>query len=136
MHIRFFVPQKIYDNSEVILRDKDIYHKISKVIRMKVGDTAVILDNSGYEHICKIKNMAGESVILEVIEKKLSVNEPTCELALYQSILKKDKMEWVLEKGTEVGASRFVPLITRYSVKLDTNRDRAEKIIRQAYSSR
>lgn len=63
---------------------------------------------------------------------KENVNEPELKIFLYQSLCKKDKFEWVLQKGTEIGASAFVPIVAEHSEKLGFNVERAKKIIKEA----
>ena len=46
----------------------------------------------------------------------MSVSEPTIKLTLYQSMLKQDKFEWVLQKGTEIGVTSFIPMITKRTI--------------------
>ena len=130
---RFFVSQKIPEGaSAVTLADARVAHQVKNVLRKKAGSEIVLLDGSGYEYLCLISNLSKTEIELDVVEKKLNENEPKNVVTLYQSIIKKDKMEWVFEKCTEIGVSAFVPVLSEHSVKLGMNGERAGKIIREA----
>ena len=132
--IRFFISQKIGDASEITVSDKDIYHQIVRVLRRRKGDVVEMLDNSGFEYRCVIQNIGKSDLTLSMESKELNPAEPEIYVTLYQSLLKKDKMEWVFEKCAEIGVSRFVPVLSEHSVKLNFNMDRARKILKEAVS--
>ena len=106
---------------------KEILYQIKNVLRFKPGEKIILFDGSGYDFISEFQ---GESA--KVIEKVLNRREPERKIFLFQSLLKKDKMEWVFQKGTEVGVFDFIPVLSARSVKKDFNKERAEKIIREA----
>ena len=129
---RFFIEPKAICGSEVILEDKNSVNQIRKVLRLKIGDGVLFLDNSGKEYKSVIKQFGDSEIKLEIIEVLKNKNEPELKITLYQALCKKDKFEWVLEKGTEIGISVFVPMITERTEKLGLNRERAEKILKEA----
>lgn len=131
-HSRFFVEEKIGSEENFVLKDKAQIRQISRVLRLKTGSDVVLLDGSGFEYVAIIESFADDEIILKIFEKRESAAEPKIKFALYQSLLKKDKMEWIFEKGTELGVSRFVPILSEHCVKTDLNFARAEKIIREA----
>lgn len=109
MH-RFFVsPQAIRDNRAVMRGT--IVHQIRDVLRMKPGDEIVLLDNSGYAHRVEIVTIDREVLRGRVVEKWRLETEPTTRLTLYQGLLKGQKFDWVLQKGTEIGIAAFVPVL-------------------------
>ena len=114
------------------MSDRDIYHQIIRVLRRREGDAVEMLDDSGFEYRCVIQNIGKSDLKLSVESKKLNLAEPEVYLTLYQSLLKKDKMEWVFEKCAEIGVSRFAPVLSEHSVKLSFNTDRARKILKEA----
>lgn len=129
---RFFIDPEAIKGSEIILEDKNLINQIRKVLRMKIGDGVLFLDNSGKEYNSAIKQLDDSAVKSEVIEVLENKNEPELKITLCQSLCKKDKFEWVLEKGTEIGISAFAPIITERTEKLGLNMERAEKILREA----
>lgn len=129
---RFFINPESVKGSEIILEDKDSVSQIKKVLRLKIGDGVLFLDNSGKEYKSVIKQLSDSAINLEVIEVLENKNEPELKIILCQAVCKKDKFEWVLEKGTEAGISAFMPVISERTEKLGLNRERAEKILREA----
>ena len=106
---------------------EEIQHQMKDVLRFKAGERFVLFDGSGYDFILEIYGDKAKTV-----EKVLNRREPERKIYLFQSILKKDKMEWVFQKGTEVGVYEFVPILSSRSIKKDFNQERAEKIIKEA----
>ena len=129
---RFFIEQEIPDSEEVTIADKDLIHQWQKVFRLKTGDKVIIFDGSGFDYVSEFVSLDRNNSILKIVEKKLNQNIQKKEIHLFQSIIKKDKFEWVLEKGTELGVSFFHPIISERSEKKNINFERANKIIKEA----
>jgi len=128
---RFYLNQKI-GNGDLIEMPKDIAHQIYSVMRMRVGDKIILFNGSGFDFVAEIKKMDKSGCTALVSAKNKNNIEPKSRIILFQSIIKKDKLEWVFEKCTEIGISGLVPVLSARSVKKDFNRVRAEKIIREA----
>jgi 16S rRNA (uracil1498-N3)-methyltransferase len=127
MH-RFFVNSKDIAARKVVIADSRV-HQIRDVLRMKAGNEIIVLDNTGLEYHVRLTNIKPKEIVGEVIEKKRSDAEPHTKITLYQSILARDKFEFVLQKCTEIGVTQFVPVITERSIVR-----RAEKITEQKLS--
>jgi len=120
----------------VQLQDQ-IARQIKTVLRMQAGDELVVLDNSGLEWRVKITELGKNTVGGQIVNRQPAQGEPTLQLTLYQGTLKGQKFEWVLQKATELGVSRFVPTICERSVvnKIDAltkKYSRWQEIIREA----
>jgi 16S rRNA (uracil1498-N3)-methyltransferase len=114
MH-RFFIPTgQLYENQVVFVGPQA--HQIKNVLRMRVGDSIIVLDNTGYEYIASLTQVEQRQVIAEVVNRHKSEAEPKTRITLYQSLLVREKFEWILQKCTEVGVSHFVPVITQRSL--------------------
>jgi 16S rRNA (uracil1498-N3)-methyltransferase len=74
------------------------------------------MDNSGCEYVVALQKVSPSRLEGEVLEKKEGLGTPGVFLTLYQGVLKGDKLEMVLQKGTEIGISAFVPVMCRRSV--------------------
>jgi len=110
MH-RFFVhPSCLQD--DVLVLQGDVVHQIKDVLRLQPGDTIVVLDDSGWEYLVRIDTVEQEQVHGQIQQKVLARSEPRAKITLYQSLLKGDKFEWVLQKGTELGVVEFVPTVS------------------------
>ena len=130
--MRFFITQPIVIDKELVITDAGMCRQVAKVLRKKAGDEITVLDGSGNECVVLIKEMRKDVLVGEVLVCKKNDREPAIPLVLYQSVLKKDKMEWVFEKGTEIGVTEFVPFLSEHSVKLGVNAVRAHAIVREA----
>lgn len=129
---RFFVSQNLLSAEEVVIRDGDLYHQLRNVFRFTVGGQVILLDNTGYEYLAFISSFGKGDVSFSIASKRMGKNIPEKEIYLFCSIVKKDKFEWVLEKGTELGVSHFIPLLSDRSEKKDINEERALKILKEA----
>ncbi|PIR70030.1 MAG: hypothetical protein COU46_03660 [Candidatus Niyogibacteria bacterium CG10_big_fil_rev_8_21_14_0_10_42_19] len=131
MH-RFFIGQKL-EEGMTFECPKEIGRQIVTVLRMKPEEMVVFFDGSGYEFKVKIKEIIRKkNCVLEIMSSDIPNREPKRRLTLFQSFIKKSRFEWMLEKGVEVGISEFVPIITERSLKKGFNRERYEKIIKEA----
>ena len=119
MH-RFFVDPNYFSGERITLPPA-IAHQIRNVLRLRVGSAILVLDNSGAEYEVLLRQVDRQQVIGEAVAKRPSPNEPTVQLTLYQALMKRDKFEWVLQKGTEIGVSAFVPLVTQRSLVQDVD---------------
>lgn len=91
-------------------------HQLYSVLRMRPGAQILLLDGRGYGCITEIHSLSRQAGTGKVLHRRPWPGEPALKLHLYQCSLKLDKFEWVLQKGTELGVSRFVPVICRRSV--------------------
>lgn len=135
MH-RFFVAPDVVDRQPILL-DGEQVRQIRHVLRMRPGERAILLDNRGWAYEAILVSY-GESVVqFEVVRRWLATGEPRTHIVLYQAVLKGERFGWVLQKGTEVGISLFVPMICERNVVADMRaveqkRERWERIIREA----
>jgi len=130
MH-RFFV--LTIDNDQVIFSDEQA-HQIRQVLRMGVGDrVVVVVDGAGWEYEVELVQVDKKGVTAVVHHKRPITTEPAVQLTLYQSLLKRDNFEWVLQKGTEIGVSCFVPLLSERAVaRLPKKLTRWQRIVTEA----
>ncbi len=109
MH-RFFVSPQAIRDGRVMLRGS-LVHQIRDVLRMHPGDQIVLLDNSNWAYRAELVTIDRDTVRGRVIEKWRLETEPATRITLYQGLLKGQKFEWVLQKGTEIGIVAFVPVL-------------------------
>ena len=128
MH-RFFVSPDSMHGEKIILAGPQA-HQIRDVLRMKSGDKIIALDNTGYEYTVSLSKIERQEVIGEVIDKNKSEGEPKVQITLFQSLLAREKFEWVLQKSTEVGVCSFVPVVTQRSIVRRLESVTANKISR------
>ncbi len=131
--MRFFLSEKTeVSDGKIMVYDKDLIFQILKVLRKKKDDELIFLDNEGFEYLSKIKNTNSKLIIFEILKKEKNKNEPKTKLTLFQAVIKKNKMDFVFEKGTEIGVFKFCPFLSKHSVKLGVNLTRAKKIVKEA----
>ncbi len=130
MH-RFFVTT--LDNDQVIFSDEQA-RQIRQVLRLGVGDRVVaLLDGAGWEAEVALVQVDKKGVTAVLQQKRPVTSEPTSQLTLYACLLKRDNYEWVLQKGTEIGVSRFVPLLSERTVaRPPKKRERWQRIVTEA----
>lgn len=116
----------------MILTDKDAVNQIKKVFRMRTGDRVLFLDGAGKEYETEISSMDDSVLNGKVIGVSENKNETDLKIVLCQALCKKDKFEWVLQKGVEIGVVEFIPVLADRSEKFGFNGERAEKILKEA----
>lgn len=135
---RFFLPRSSFSGSEVCTGSQDLIHHLRDVLRLRPGDVIVFLDNSGWEYETVLVTVAADHIHGEVRQRRLCANEPRTKVTLYQSVLKGERLEWVLQKGTELGVSAFVPILSERCIVQNANEfssrktQRWEKILQAA----
>lgn len=115
---RFFVPPEWIDKTKVTFAGQTA-HQIKNVLRMKVGWQVEALDNFGQEYVVMLTHVDRAFIEGEILMTRPSAGEPDVNITLYQGTLKAQKFEWVLQKGTELGITEFVPVISERSVLAD-----------------
>jgi 16S rRNA (uracil1498-N3)-methyltransferase len=117
MH-RFYLPPEECHGNALHLTGGEAHHALH-VLRVRQGERVVVLDGAGHEFLCQVHHVHGQDLRLSVIEKKAAAPLP-CSITLLQAIPKGRLFESIIQKATELGATRIVPLLTeRVVTKLD-----------------
>ncbi|MBQ9484483.1 MAG: 16S rRNA (uracil(1498)-N(3))-methyltransferase [Ruminiclostridium sp.] len=98
-----------------VITGSDAAH-ITKVLRMKRGDLAVVCDGNGTDMLCRITSASDGAVELEILDRRASEGEPTVYLRLFQCMPKSDKMDFIVQKAVELGAAEVIPVISKRCV--------------------
>jgi 16S rRNA (uracil1498-N3)-methyltransferase len=112
---RFFVSPDCIADSNIILRDEAAY-QINTVLRMRPGSEIELLTNNGQAYTVQLTALKKGEVTGQIISRRSAGGEPATQLTLFQATLKAQKFEWVLQKGTELGITHFVPVIFQRSI--------------------
>lgn len=128
MHRFFINPEQI--TGLIVCFDEDQAHQIGRVLRFRPGDRVLVLDGTGQEFEVILEEIFTSRVTGLVTRQSAAGGEPAAQLTLYQSLLKREKFEWVLQKGTEIGVTSFVPVISRRSLVRDAEDMKPEKMER------
>lgn len=134
MH-RFFVPPTHIEAGRVTLTT-EASRQLARVLRARAGDCIIVLDDSGYEYAVTLDSVTALHSTGIINDRYIGEGEARLSITLYQGLMKSDRFEYVLQKGTELGISRFVPIISKRTVArnvVSPNRlVRWSKIIREA----
>lgn len=129
MH-RFFIKKQNIFGSMITISGDDVRH-ISKVLRLKIGDKIVLCDGEGTDYLTAVESMDKHSIRTVVLDKEASRGEPDIDAVLYQGIPKSTKMDIIIQKCTEMGIKRIVPVSTvRTVVRLESEKDESKKVER------
>lgn len=112
-----------------IVTGDDAKH-ITAVLRMKKGDKAIICDGKGTDFLCRIMEAEKEFVELEILESQPNKAEPSVNLRLFQCMPKSDKMEFIVQKATELGAVEIIPVLSKRCVSRPDKKSAEKKIQR------
>lgn len=133
---RFYLGEKSgrevqkFGEQRMWLQDEALMHQWQRVLRFRVGEN-VGLFNESAEYIYSIVEFKPDEITLErVTEEKRKV--PNKQLLLAWSMIKKDNNDLVLQKGTELGVTHFVPLLAEHSEKTGFDETRALRIVIEA----
>lgn len=132
---RFYVPIAIDENKrELDVHSADLVNQIRRVFRLKVGDEIIIFNGRGIDYVCKIAELKEENIIcvLDMARSKRSRFQPARKIILAAAIVKKDNFEWIVEKATELGVSKIIPVLAERSEKKNVNEERLKKIAIEA----
>ncbi|HPC95261.1 MAG TPA: 16S rRNA (uracil(1498)-N(3))-methyltransferase [Sedimentisphaerales bacterium] len=133
---RFFVSESGFEGDLVRLSAEQA-HQVCHVLRLKTGDGIVVLDNAGSEYEVELTTAGKREATGRIVARRQAKGEPTVRITLFQGLLAREKFEWVLQKGTEVGVSRFVPVETERTLlrarQIDPKKlDRWQRIVTEA----
>ncbi|MFH0827317.1 MAG: RsmE family RNA methyltransferase [Candidatus Omnitrophota bacterium] len=107
-----------------MLSDKNKVHHIRNVLRMKKDDPLIIFDKTGCQYLCEIEGLSEEQVILRVREKREKGAPEGLRLSVACAIPKKTRMDDIIDKLTQMGVARIIPLKTKHTVvKFDKRKE-------------
>ena len=128
MHRFFITPDQLH--GLIVRFDDDQAHQMRRVLRLRPGERVLALDGQGWQYDVLLEDVSNSRVTGLVAAQTAATGEPRVRLTLFQSLLQRDKFEWVLQKGTEIGVAEFVPMITRRSLVRDADDVGANKLER------
>ncbi len=132
---RFYLPSSDFSGDYARCNDKKFLSQISKVLRAKEGDRFFIFNNLGGEYLAQLIKLDSDSAEFLLIDKKTSDKELKIKIIIYQSLLKSDKFDWLLQKLAEIGVYAVVPVVSDRCVVRDITlikRKRYNDIIKEA----
>lgn len=132
MRLHRFIGNFDFNTKNLAVTDSELVSQWRNVLRLKTGDTVILCDGKGHEAHGTITNMDKKGAHVTIDEIETPDRDPIKDTTLYCAVLKRENFELVVQKATEIGIARIVPLLTERTVKTGFNRERLEKIIREA----
>ena len=127
---KFFVQSNKINDNKILIDNEDVNH-IKNVLRKKIGDEILICDyEKNINYNCKIKEILKNEIECEIISIKESESESNVKIDIFQGLPKFDKMELIIQKGTELGVNSFIPVSFKRCIVKIPEKDAYKKIIR------
>ena len=123
---RFFVKRDMIFDGKIYIKEGDAHH-IARSLRMAEGDEVTVSDGEGKEYACRLTRIRDEECECEILSETEGATESPVEITLCMAYPKGDKLETVIQKAVELGASRILPFESSRCIK----RPKAEKIDKQ-----
>ena len=131
---RFFVDGPPEDGM-LVLRGENAHHA-GRVLRLRPGEAVTLCDGRGTDYDCTVETVEKDAVACRVQDSHPADTEPKQRLTLYMALPKGDKMEFIVQKAVELGASEIVPYLSKNCVsrpdKTDKKVERWRKIAVEA----
>jgi 16S rRNA (uracil1498-N3)-methyltransferase len=130
---RFFAPPSAFNFSQhIVTLTADEARHLREVLRLKPGDEVSVFDGAGKEYRARVVQARRESAELELAEEIATARpESPLQITLAVALLKGEKFDLVVQKATELGVTKIVPLITRYAdIKLRDESDSSKRVTR------
>lgn len=123
---KFFVDSSNICGSIAKIYGTDVKH-ITKVLRLQTQSILILCDGEGYDYVARLSKIESDALTLDIVEKKPCIAEPELKVTLFQSVPKNPKMEYIIEKCTELGIDSICPVVTERTVVKVDSADAAEK---------
>ncbi len=130
---RFYAPTTAFDkNQNAVTLIADEARHLREVLRLKTGDEVFVFDGAGKEFHCRIADSRRDTAQLEVLaEVSPAKPESPLQLTLALALLKGEKFDLVVQKATELGVARIVPVITKHAdIRLRDESDATKRLTR------
>jgi 16S rRNA (uracil1498-N3)-methyltransferase len=112
---RVYVDAPVVAGKRLVVAGSAANH-IARVLRLRSGDALIVFDGSGGEFSARVEEFRKEAVVVSVEEHRTLDRESPLSLTLAQGVSRGERMDWIIQKATELGASRIVPVFTKRSV--------------------
>ena len=113
---RFFADECNITDKEIRIIGEDAYH-IARSLRMAVGDYVTVSDGKGFDYYCSLSSIHDDVCVCDIINEERSDVEPRCHITLFMAYPKGDKLEVVVQKAVELGASEIIPFESSRCIK-------------------
>jgi 16S rRNA (uracil1498-N3)-methyltransferase len=112
---RFFLPARQIEGHQATITGVELNH-LRRVLRLRTGDGVVLFDDAGCEHEGIIRSLSEDRGKIEIIRSYQVNNESPLKTILALGLTKGEKMDWVVEKATELGVHSVIPFVSSYTI--------------------
>jgi len=112
---RFFISHKDLRESEALISGQELHH-LRRVLRLGPGDKVSLFDETGREHEGVIRSVTEGAARVEILRSYETNRESPLEVTLAVGLTKGEKMDFVVEKATELGVRTLAPFVSTYTV--------------------
>ena len=93
-----------------------LLHHLRQSLRLQPGETLSVTDDRGIRYRTEIDKVTGQALIGRIVDTTSAPAKQSASIVLAQALLKGEKMDWVMQKATELGVDRIVPVLAAHSV--------------------
>jgi 16S rRNA (uracil1498-N3)-methyltransferase len=130
LKVRIYLDKKLNLDLDLILEKEDA-HYLKNVMRLREGDNVFLFNSKDGEFKGEIISSDKKNTKIKLISKIDNINKPG-KISLIFSLIKSSKLDYLIQKCTEIGVKSFVPVISEKSVAKNFNIKRTEKIIKES----
>ncbi len=117
---------------KITISDSELLHQWKNVLKFKTGEKIILSSPNKQESLCTLSSIDKKEAVLNVEKTYTNTSEPERNVTLYLAILKRENFELVIQKATEIGVMKIVPMLTQNTVKTGLKFERLEKIAKEA----
>ncbi len=96
--------------------DSDLEHHLGNVLRLKIGETIRLIDETPKRYVARVLTTRPHPVTLEIESESLRPSGDSPKIRLCVALIKREKMDWIVQKATELGVTRISPVLTEHTV--------------------
>jgi 16S rRNA (uracil1498-N3)-methyltransferase len=130
---RFFLPRERIQDQHGTIIGEELAH-LRKVLRLAPGDHVTVFDDTGWEHEAVVRSFSADRGDIDILRSCRPDRESSLQITLALALTKGEKMDWVVEKATELGVQTFIPFVSSHTVpkvddrKMETRIGRWQRI--------
>lgn len=126
---RIYIDKEFICNNNITVQG-DNYHHLVNVLRLKVGDDIVVCNKAKMDYMCEVTEIDKNLLHAKINSEEYSKTEFPFDVVLFQAFAKGDKMETIIQKATELGATEIYPVYTDRCVSRPDKKSMDSKLIR------
>lgn len=128
---RFFVGKQTPSNDIFTIEGEEFIH-LTKVLRHKVGFKIIVCCGDNFDYLCEIIKIDNQYCLAKIESKTANNSVNHVEITLFQALPKGDKLDIIVQKAVELGASRVVPFLSKFTNESGMNAERERRIAIEA----